>query len=297
MDRFNFRPHPVRRLIAETIEFCRDWFLRFLHLDGFDRAMALAGSAFSALIPLLIVYGAVVSDATGRDFATHLVETFDLNQASADALRTAFAPPKEVEDATNGFGALLLILSALSFTRALQRLYQTAFDQTSLGWRAARWGISWLGMIIAVVTLRPIILSGVHGTLDATITLLIAFGLWLVTPYMLLAYRVPRRTLMPTALLTALGMSAYSASSAVWMPRAVASSAQQFGAFGVAFAMLSWLVGAGVVLVVTTGGGAVIAERLGMPLQDTPGDPDADVGVEDLAARRARSDSMSAPPT
>jgi Mn2+/Fe2+ NRAMP family transporter len=40
-------------------------------------------------------------------------------------------------------------------------------------------------------------------------------------------------------------------------------SAEQFGTIGVAFALLSWLVGYGFVLVLAASGGAVIEERLG----------------------------------
>jgi membrane protein len=58
-------------------------------------------------------------------------------------------------------------------------------------------------------------------------------------------------------------MTALSVGSVIWMPRTVSSSAEQFGAIGVAFSLLTWLVGGGLVLVVATAGGAVIDERLG----------------------------------
>ena len=45
------------------------------------------------------------------------------------------------------------------------------------------------------------------------------------------------------------------------MPRAVQESAECYGVIGIAFAMLSWLVAAGFVLVGSAAGGAVLAER------------------------------------
>jgi hypothetical protein len=92
---------------------------------------------------------------------------------------------------------VLVVLSALSFARALQRLYEVAFRLPALG--------------------------GVRGT-PSTV-------LWVA--------------LIPV----------------IWMPRAVAESADRYGLIGVAFAFVSWLVAAGFTLVGSAAAGAVIAER------------------------------------
>jgi hypothetical protein len=138
-------------MVAAAIAFGRSWFDRFLGVQGLDRAMALAAQAFSALIPLIIVYSAVVPHEQGQDFASELIDRFDLSGSAADTVRTAFA---------------------------------------------------------------------------------------------------------------AIGMSALSVTSVIWFPRSITASADQFGAMGVAFALLSWLFAAGCVLVVTATGGAVINEQL-----------------------------------
>jgi membrane protein len=57
-------------------------------------------------------------------------------------------------------------------------------------------------------------------------------------------------------------MTGLTLASAIWMPHSVAVSAEQFGTIGIAFALLSWLVGAGMVLVVAAAGGAVIDTRM-----------------------------------
>jgi membrane protein len=250
------------RLVAAPLQFGRDWVVRFLAMQGFDRAVALAGQAFTALVPLLIVYSSVVSDATGSDFADQLIRAFDLSGSAAATMKQAFAPPAEVTNQVSALGAFLLITAALSFTRALQRLYQLAWNQPSLGWRATKWGLIWLALAAVLVTLRPTVLDSLQGAALLVLSLGIAALFWLVTPAVLLGRRVPWRRLLPTALLTGFGMTALSICSAIWMPRSVASSAQQFGVMGVAFALLSWLVGAGVVLVAAASCGAVIDERL-----------------------------------
>jgi membrane protein len=250
------------RILAGPLEFGRDWLLGFVRLQGFDRAVALAGQAFTALIPLLIVYSAIVSSATGEDFADKMISALELKGSTAAAVRQAFAPAGEVESEVSLIGSVLLVGSALSFTRALQRLYQLSWDQAKLGLRAAKWGLIWLVVVIAIVTLRPIILDGLHGIWLVALTIGFATCLWLVTPYVLLARRIGWQRLVPTALLTAVGMLAIEISSAVWMPHTMATSAEQFGLIGIAFVLLSWLVGAGMVLVVAAAGGAVIDERL-----------------------------------
>jgi membrane protein len=260
-------PRPVlagrtRRLVAAPLQFGRDCLVRFIALQGFDRAVALAAQAFTALVPLLIVYSAVASQRTGRDFADELVQAFGLEGSAATDLRRAFAPATEVTSQVSALGAFLLVTAALSFTRALQRLYQFAWDQPSLGWRAGKWGLIWLAAAVLLVTVRPVVLHAVHGLLLVVLSLAFAAAFWLVTPAVLLARRVPWHRLLPTALLTGFGMTVLSVCSTIWMPRSIAASARQFGVMGVAFALLSWLVGAGFVLVAAAACGAVVDERL-----------------------------------
>jgi membrane protein len=253
---------PLERLLQGPIQLGRDWLVGFVRLQGFDRAVALAGQTFTALIPLLIVYSAVVSRRTGNDFADQIIKAFDLHGSAASSVKQAIASSNEVENEVSVFGALLLIVSALSFTRGLQRLYQLAFDQPSLGLRAAKWGLIWLAIVIAILTARPVVLSPFHGLTLLLLSIGVSALLWLVTPYILLARRIPWQRLVATAVLTSIGMTGLTLASAVWMPHSVAVSAEQFGTIGIAFALLSWLVGAGLVLVVAAAGGAVIDTRL-----------------------------------
>lgn len=256
------------RVLSAPVRFLRDWFLAFIDLQGFDRAVAIAGQAFTTLIPLLIVYAAVVSRASGADFADEVVRIFHLRGGAAQSVRQAVAPPGEVQSQVSAIGSVLLIVSALSFTRALQRLYQLAWGQTTLGLRAAKWGLIWLAILVVALTLRPIVLTPFDGVTKVVLTIAESGLLWLITPYVLLGRRLPWRRLWPTAALTGIGMTALGLASAIWMPHSVAVTGAQFGGIGVAFALLSWLVAGGCVLVVTTAGGALIDARLRAPRGD-----------------------------
>jgi membrane protein len=119
----------------------------------------------------------------------------------------------------------------------------------------------WLALIPAFLTVNEVAHAIFGGILVTVITLAFAAVEWTLTPFILLGRRVPWPMLLPTGLITAVTASALSAASIIWMPRAVQESAERYGVIGIAFAMLSWLVAAGFVLVGSAAGGAVLAER------------------------------------
>ena len=115
--------------------------------------------------------------------------------------------------------------------------------------------------IAAIVTLRPVVTEPLSGWLAVASTLAIGTMTWLLTPYLLLGRRVRPVRLLPSAVLTAIGMAGVGIWSVIWMPHTLATSAAQFGIIGIGFAMLTWFVAVASVVVVTTTGGATIADR------------------------------------
>jgi membrane protein len=241
----------------------QSWIARFVAIQGVDRAMALAALAFSALIPLLIVYSAVVPRPDEEDFAQELIDRFDLEGAAAETLRQAFTSPEGVENSLNVAGLLLLIVSALSFTRGLQRLYESSYGLETRGWKGTRSGLAWLAAFVLYLTVRPVVAAPFEdATGEIAVTIAISAVLWTVTPYILLGRRVHWRPLLPGALLAAVGNTALGISAAIWLPASIETSADQYGAMGVSFALLGWLVTASFVIVISTTGGAVVRDRL-----------------------------------
>ncbi len=247
---------PIRRLIENAIE-------RFIELEGIDRSMALAGQAFAALLPLMIVI-ASLSPTGGADLSAGLVSTFHLRGSSAESLRAAVAQPPEQERGISSLSFVILLVSSLSFTRALQRLYVRAWRLPALGWRGNVHGLAWIVGLTTYLGLLPVVASLVSGAPAVGLHTLAGVGLWLATPWILLGRRLPWTVLLPQAMLTAVSMSVLSVGSALWMPRAVASASEQFGTIGVAFALLSWLLLAGGVLVGAAAMGAVAGQGDGV---------------------------------
>ena len=250
-------------MITTAVQFARSWVARWFEVQGVDRAMALAAQAFSALIPLMIVNSAIVSRAGGDDFADKLIDRFDLRGGTAQSVHEAFSSSQTLEDSISLLGLLVLIVSALSFTRGMQRLYEGAYRLPGLGFRNTPWGLMWLWLVVLYAAIRPV-LAGLFDdeVLQAAMSFVLAAGVWTVSPYLLLGRRVHWKPLLPGAILTAIGMTALGVSSFVWFPPTIESSAEQFGVIGVAFALLSWLIAAAFVLVGAATGGAMVTERV-----------------------------------
>ncbi len=96
----------------------------------------------------------------------------------------------------------------------------------------------------------------------AVLALALSIAFWTATPTVLTGRRISTTTALPAGLIAALAMTALGAASALWLPHSVTSSAAQYGVIGVAFAFVSWLVGAGLTLAASTVSGAVIAEAI-----------------------------------
>jgi membrane protein len=248
-------------VIKPVLNFFREWFERFVAVQGIDRAMAIAAQSYSAFLPLLIVYASILPRSDNKSFADLLVKKFELEGAAAGSVQQAFAPAGAVQSSVTFLGLALLLVSTLSFTRGLQRMYELAYGLPTLGMRNTPRAIGWLALVAIVAALRPVATEPFTGWLRVAVTLTIGIAVWLVTPYLLLGRRVRWRRLLPGATLTAIGMSGVGIWSVLFMPHTLASSAAQFGVIGIGFAMLTWFVVAASVIVVTTTGGVTIADR------------------------------------
>lgn len=255
--------------VAAVLADARRSLERAVELEFVDRAVALASLTFTALIPLGVVVGATVPGIDRDSFAQSIVRRFDLDDRTAQIVESAFSPPPNVQASLSVLSVLLLIASALSFTRALQRTYETAWRLPRLGMRATPAGLIWLVGVIAFLSifggLRAAIVDGSRPLISVIVALACAGVVWLFTPWILLSRRVRWRALLPTAALSAVGMTGLSVAGIVYMPRSISDSAASYGTIGVAIALVSWFVAAGFVLVGCAAVGAVLGEARSQP--------------------------------
>jgi membrane protein len=254
-------PRALRLLLAPAGPLTA-WLRRLAAVQVVDRGVALGALAFSALFPLMIVYGALVPFVDAHDFATGLVHRLHLRDGAAQAVNTAIAPASAVSGSITAIGILLVLFSGLSLARGLQRLYELSYELPAAGVRGTPWHLLWILLLPLYLSLRaPVVEIG--GPLWHLLgSLALGALVWLATPYALLARRLSWRELLPGALLTSAAMTIFGYFSAIYLPHSVGTSAARFGAIGIAFALLSWLVLAGFVLVGTAAAGAVAKEFL-----------------------------------
>src|SRR5215213_9485104 len=96
---------------------------RFQKVVGFDRAIALASGALTAMIPLSIVASVVAKQLGGKDTADRIIDRYELTGGGAEAVKDIFAPPSGTSTTIGIVGFLFLLVAVLSFTRAVQRLF------------------------------------------------------------------------------------------------------------------------------------------------------------------------------
>jgi membrane protein len=242
----------------------RAWLERIVQMEGLDRAVVLGAQAFAALFPLLIVYTALVDPGGSDGFAERVIDRLELTGAAADSLRRAFEPPPDVEGGVTIVGLLVLVVSALSFARAMQRLYERAWKLPPRGIRASGWGLLWLAALVLFLTVRQIVDRELSGPTDVIVSVAAGTLLWLGTPFLLLARRERWQALLPGALITAIAMTALAVVIALFGTRTFTSAASEYGLIGVAFALMGWLIAAGMVIMAAAALGAVTAELAGL---------------------------------
>ena len=209
-----------RRRVVQTLTFwLRPRFVlrvvnRFQRIAGFDRAIALGSSALTAIIPLAIVTSVVASALGGKDTADRIIERYHLTGGGAEAVEAIFAPASGTSTSLGIIGFLFLLLAVLSFTRAVQRLFEQTWELRPLSVRNTLNGVLWIGGLVAFLAVNGLLRS-VLGRSDLEITaallsipLATVFLVW--TGSVLSAHRIARRDLVPFAVIAAVASAVYS---------------------------------------------------------------------------------------
>ena len=251
-------------LPGAVVEFGETSVRRFLSVEGTLQATVLAAQAFTSLIPFMVVASAVLPGE--GDTGERIVDRFDLEGSAARSVKELFGDAGQVESAVTWVSVVILILSALSFTRALQRMYQRAYGTTATrNWKEEWRGLTWLGGFAAfLIVSSPLknALSDVGGVVFALIVSTVSgFVIWLWTPSILLG-SIGWRRLMPGAVISAILGALLAAASGIYVPVFMTWSADRYGLIGVAFSIQSWLLAAAFVVVVGAVIGAVASEKL-----------------------------------
>jgi uncharacterized BrkB/YihY/UPF0761 family membrane protein len=314
-------PRIERQRILRTLTF---WFRpafvlravnRFQKIAAFDRAIALASSALTASVAVLILAGAILPDVSGSDLADRIISRYDLTGGGAEAVRDIFAVPDGTAGSVGVIGAVFLLVAALSFTRAVQRLFEQAWDLKPLSVRNTLNDLRWLVVFALYVFATGLIHAELGvGELELLATLValpVGFLFLWWTGRVLSAGRLEWRDLLPFGVLAAGLTSAYSVAATVYVPHLFSVYATRYGAIGAVFAMISALFCAMLVMVASAAVGREVGDELRRIARgEQPADDQVrrewdnviaearskwDVAREELARRRQRRKERERP--
>jgi membrane protein len=293
------RIHVDRERIVRTLTFwLRPAFVlrvlnRFQLIAGFDRAMALASSTLTALIPLAILAGALLPHVQAEHAAQWLINRYSLTGGGAEAVRDALAPSTATNTDVGVIGVVLLVIALLSFARGVQRLFERTWELRPLSVRNTFNDLLWIAglivyLVISGVAHREIGRSRVQVGANLLLTPLTAiFLVW--SGRVLSARRIAVRSLAPFAIVGSLALAVYFAGAAVYVPHLFSSYATRYGEIGAVFAMISALFGFMVFLVASAALGLEVFDELGR-IRAGERPPDDEVRRQwDTFIREARS--------
>jgi uncharacterized BrkB/YihY/UPF0761 family membrane protein len=163
-------------------------------------------------------------------------------------------------------GGLLLVVAVLSFTRAVQRLFEQTWELDPLGVRntlnGLRWAIAFVAYVVATGWIQVAVGRGRLDVVASVLTLpltavFLVWGAWTLS-----ARRIDWRDLLPFGVIASALTAIYSIGASVYMPHLFSTYATRYGVIGAVFAMISALFCAMLVVVGSAALGREIRDEL-----------------------------------
>jgi membrane protein len=261
-----------RQRIRQTLTFwLRPGFIlrtltRFQRVAGFDRAIALASTALTALIPLAVVVGAILPSGDGSASANAIISRYQLTGGGAEAVREVLAPPSGTSSSVSVVGGFLLVIAVLSFSRGAQRVFEQTWELKPLSVRNTVNDLVWIAGLVGYIALGWWIRSLVdtsHIEVAANLALFplsVLFLAW--SGRILSARRLEWGSLTPFAVVCAILLTAYLIGASVYVPHLFSVYASRYGAIGAVLAMISWLFAVMLVVVASAAVGREVSDEL-----------------------------------
>ena len=233
---------------------------RYDQLHGRATAAAITLYGFLALFAVTVLAIAVLGFLSADDhhIGRDIVDWLGVRGAGARTVTDAVAKARESRRLATLVGFAGLVWVGSGFAVAIANAYNIAWRVPQRSTRERLVGLVWLLGAGVLLAAGGFVTSGL-GTLPAVLTpLVLAAGLsvntlvWLWTSWILPNRRVPGRALLAGALVGAVGLEALKVVGGYVVPRLVAGSSALYGTLGVVFALLSWLLVFGRLVVIVT---------------------------------------------
>jgi membrane protein len=230
-------------------------------MDFINKGMLFAAVLLLCFFPFLIVANALA----GRSAATGMVRRFGLNQEAANDVGRVFAPAHATSSSITGVGYVLFILGGIAAATAVQDLYERSFRLPSRGMKDLPRQAAWLVVVVGFGVVAGWVGPRIDDAGGPVLLVLVAFvglvGFWWFTMWFLLGGRVRPREIVPSAVATAVCWIGMELVFRLTFSSSVISDYKKYGAIGVVFAFMSWLIAIGVVIILGAVVGVVWRER------------------------------------
>jgi membrane protein len=160
---------------------------------------------------------------------------------------------------------VFFVLGGIAAAAALQDMYERAFELPHRGMKGILHLLAWLAVLISSSLLTGWAAPGLRRT-GGPVLLVVAglvwsTGFWWLTMRILLARRISWRQLFPAACATGVLYVGMQVVFTFFFSGMVISDARTFGPIGIIFALLSYLIAVGVVVILGAAAGLVWQER------------------------------------
>jgi membrane protein len=234
---------------------------RLTGLDFLNQGLLFAGTLLLCALPFLIVVLALA----GHSAASGIGRRMGLNAKATRAFDHLFATPSATSAAVIGSASMVLfVVSGIAVASTLQALYERIFEVERRGWRNLPRQLLWLGLTVGALLTSSAAAPSVRtaGPVVFNVVALVWFtSYWWLTTWLLLGSRVTWRRLLPCACATGLFWLGMEIVFSLFVSGMVISDDKEYGPIGVVFAIMSFLVAIGVVVILGAAVGLVWQER------------------------------------
>jgi membrane protein len=216
--------------------------------------MLFAATLLLLAFPFLLVLAAL----SGRSVVSPVARRLGLNHQAAADVGHLFTSSSATSNAVTGLAWLFFILSGVAVAGAIQGLYEQIFGLGGRGVKDTHRRLIWLAFWVGWLFLTSVVVGPpvrAAGPAVFAIVGLIGFILfWWFTMWFLLGGRISWRRLFPPAVATGVFWLGMEAVFSVIFSGMVTSYDQKYGPVGVVFALMSFFIAIGVVIIL----GAVV---------------------------------------
>ena len=233
---------------------------RLVAVDFMNQAIMVAGTLLLCAFPFFLIVAALEGRSAVQGMTRHL----GLNQQASADVGHLIAPTGTTAAAVTGLAYVAFIFCGICASAAVQGTYERVFELPSGGSLNMIRQLIWLGLVLGFGFLTgwggPWARRG--GPVLLWIVGLVLFtGFWWLTIRLLLGGRVSWRRLFPCAVATGLFWVGMLLVFSFIFSGIVISEDQKYGPVGTVFALMSWMIAIGVVIILGAVTGLVWQER------------------------------------